>query len=61
MERVFHGIPTNVYVDVEVMSDKNGNTLPLSIIWRREVKRSAMNARSKGKEENYICRMENGL
>ena len=35
MERVFHGIPTNVYVDVEVMSDKNGNTLPLSIIWGR--------------------------
>lgn len=33
MGRIFHGIPTPVYVDVEVMSDRNGNTLPLSLIW----------------------------
>lgn len=31
---IFHGIPTNVYVDVEVMSDKEGNIRPLTIIWR---------------------------
>ena len=35
MGKIFHGIPTNVYVDVEVMCDRNGNTLPLSIIWGR--------------------------
>lgn len=33
MGRVFYGVPTNVYVDVEVMADGDGNTQPLAIIW----------------------------
>ena len=36
MERIFHGIPTPIYIDIEVMSDRNGNILPLSIIWVRD-------------------------
>ncbi len=31
---IFRGIPTNVYVDVEVMSDREGNIRPLTIIWK---------------------------
>lgn len=32
--KIFHGIPTNVYADLEVMSDKDGNLRPLTLIWR---------------------------
>lgn len=33
MGKIFRGIPTPVYIDTEVMSDRNGNIIPLSVIW----------------------------